>query len=151
MRTKIIADLTSNHLGDLEVLESMIHCLAECNVDLVKTQSWQANNLRHDFPDYRNAYEYYKKQELSDEAHFRIKELCAESGLEMLTTCFDLDRVDFLATLGLNAIKVASSDSTSYNMIGKLLKHFETVIISTGGTSNTELDKTIEYCGSHIN
>ena len=145
-RTKIIADLTSNHMGDIHVLESMIKCLADQDVDIVKTQSWQADKLRNDISDYQQNYKYYKKHELSDKDHVKVKEMCEEYGIEMIATCFDLDRVDFLSTLGLKTIKVASSDTASYTLIKRLLDRFERLIISIGATTKKELDKTMETC-----
>jgi sialic acid synthase SpsE len=146
MRTKIIADLTSNHMGNIHIIESMIKCLADQGVDIVKTQSWQADKLRKDISDYQQNYDYYKIHELSDEYHYRIKEMCEEYGIEMLTTCFDLDRIDFLSTLGLKTIKVASPDTASYTLIKRLLDKFERLIISIGATTKEELDKTMEIC-----
>lgn len=146
MKTKIIADLTSNHMGDMQVIEAMIRNLADHGVDVVKTQSWRADNLRKDFPDYDMNYRYYKQHELSDEDHFKIKEFCDHYGIQMLTTCFDVDRVDFLASLGLATIKVASSDMAGYRMIRRLLDRFEEVIISTGAATECELERTMEIC-----
>ena len=146
MKTKIIADLTSNHLGNFQVLEGMIECLAECNVNVVKTQSWRADKLRPDINNYNENYNYYTNHQLSDKDHIRIKELCDDAGLEMLVTCFDLERIDFLSTLGLESIKVASSDAASYRMIETLLDRFNQVIISTGATTDDELTKTMEIC-----
>jgi len=145
-RTKIIADLTSNHMGDIHVIESMIKCLAVQGVDIVKTQSWQADKLCKEVSDYQQNYKYYKKHELTEEDHIKIKEMCEEYGVEMLTTCFDLDRIEFLSTLGLKTIKVASPDTASYTLIKRLLDRFERLIISIGATTKEELEKTMEIC-----
>ena len=146
MRTRIIADLSSNHMGDMEVVEAMIRCLAEHGIDIVKTQSWQADKLRRDMSDYEINYKYYKSRELSDEDHITIKQMCDHYGIEMLTTCFDVDRVEFLASLGLRAVKVGSPDTGSHRMIAMLLDRFEHVIISTGVATEQELADTIHLC-----
>ena len=146
MRTKIIADLTSNHMGDLQVMEAMIRCLSDHKVDIVKTQSWLSKMLRKDIGDYQKNCEYYKNHELSDEDHLQIKGMCDKYGIEMLTTCFDLERVDFLKSLGLQTVKIASPDTASYKLIKILLNKFERLIISTGATTEEELKKTIAIC-----
>ena len=146
MKTKIIADLTSNHMGKKSIIEAMIKTLSENGVDIVKTQSWQAKSLKKDIVEYEKNYDYYLKHQLSDNDHWVIKEICDKHDIEMLTTCFDLERIEFLSSLGLKSIKVASSDSTSYKMIEGLLNNFENVIISTGGTEDDELNDLIKIC-----
>jgi N,N'-diacetyllegionaminate synthase len=145
MKTKIIADVSSNHMGDMAIAQSIIKEAAHAGVDIVKFQSWQADRLRHDFPDYENTYQRHKKTELSDDDHRTLIDICNQYGVEFLTTCFDSTRMDFLCSLGLKTIKVASPDSMSLGMIGRLIDKFEHVIISTGMTSDVELKKLVQY------
>lgn len=147
MTTKIIADLTSNHMGNMEVLKSMIQALATCNVDIVKVQSWRADKLVKGDSAKRN---YYKERELSDDDHWQIKEWCDDFAIEMLCTCFDLDRVDFLSKLGLRRVKVASPDLSSHTMIRKLMDNFEELIISTGSATMEEFILTIRICSEYV-
>ena len=133
-------------MGDIHIIEAMIRCLSEHGVDIVKTQSWQARKLSKHTPNYQLNYEYYKNHQLNEEKHYEIKKMCDRYGIEMLTTCFDLERVESLASLGLKIAKVASSDSASYKMIEMLLERFESLIISTGATTEEELEKTINLC-----
>ncbi len=141
---KIIAEFTSNHLGDMRIVRSMLEESKRIGVDVVKFQSWQAQQLRKDFPDYDATFARHSSAELSDEQHSEIIALCRETGVEFLTTCFDLNRVDFLASLGVSAIKVASPDATSWTLIEKLSAKFETLIISTGLISSAELDELLK-------
>jgi len=151
MRSKIIADITSNHMGDMRVIEAMVLCLADHGVDILKTQSWLANNLRKDIPDYQMNFDYYTKHQLSDKDHFKIKEMCDKHDIEMLATCFDLNRIDLLASLGLKIVKVASPDTANYKMIEKCLEKFDHLMISTGATTEAELEKTMDICkGSDV-
>ena len=145
MKTKIIADVSSNHMGDITVAESLIKEAAHAGVDIVKFQSWQADKLRTDFPEYESTFKRHKKTELSDDDHIRLIEICSKYGVEFLTTCFDSTRMDFLSSLGLKSIKVASPDSMSFGMIGRLMDKFEHVIISTGMTTDSELNKLVKY------
>ncbi len=133
-------------MGDMEIIEAMIKTLAQNGVDVVKTQSWQSKSLRKDIQDYETNYDYYLKHQLSDEDHWAVKEMCDQYGIEMLTTCFDLGRIEFLSSLGLKMIKVASSDSTSHKMIERLVNNFDTVVVSTGGTEEDELNDLIKLC-----
>ena len=49
---QIIADIGSNHSGDMALAEKMIRRAASCGVDIVKFQSWQADKLIHAYPDF---------------------------------------------------------------------------------------------------
>jgi sialic acid synthase SpsE len=142
-RCKIIAEFTSNHLGDERIVVAMLQEAKRVGVDMVKFQSWRAQHLRRDFPDYQATFTRHQSAELSDAQHVKIIEQCRSLGLEFLTTCFDLQRVDFLASLGLPAIKVASPDAQSWKLIGRLLEKFPTVIISTGLITHDELEMMV--------
>lgn len=142
-RCRVIAEFTSNHLGDDRIVTAMLTEAKRVGIDVVKFQSWQASQLRKDFSDYEATFARHKSAELSDEQHRRIIAQCRELGLEFLTTCFDLNRVDFLASLGVPAIKVASPDATSWALLDKLAAKFQTLFISTGLISNAELDELL--------
>jgi len=149
MRTKIIADIGSNHMGDMELARKMIKSAAEAGVGTVKFQSWQARKLRKDFPDYESHYRRHMKTELSDDNHRQLIQWCKEFKVEFLTTCFDLDRVEFLASLGLKTIKVASSDCTSFTLLKKLMEHFEHLIVSIGMSTDEEVKQMIHFLRNH--
>lgn len=137
-RTQIIFEVGANHNGDLGLAKAMIQAAAELGADYVKFQSWQAKNLRPGHPD----YERHKRAELPDEAHHVLLEECRQRGIGFLTTCFDVGRVDFLASLGLETIKVASPDVASRRMIRLLRERFKHLIISTGMAEAHEVAET---------
>ena len=144
-RTKIIAEIGANHMGDMRIAEAMVRTAASAGVDIVKFQSWRADKLQKNFPDYAAAFERHERTQISDEDHRALIRLCAECGVEFLTTCFDVERVDFLASLGLKRIKIASPDCESFKLIDKLINAFPHVIISTGMTTDEEVIRTVEH------
>jgi len=147
---KIVADLSSNHMGDMGLAKQMIQKAAAVGVDCIKVQSWQADKLSKNFPgNYKSTYERHKKTELSDEDHYELIDWCKINDIEFLTTCFDLNRVNFLSSLGLKSIKIASPDCASKKLIKKLMDHFETIIISTGMSTEEEIKDTIKLLGNH--
>lgn len=137
-RTKIIAEACANHLGEKKLQEEMIYAAREAGADYIKFQSWKAEtNTRGQTKD-------MKKYELSDDDHFRLSDLCKSEGIGFTTTIFDTNRLDFLKSLNLDFIKLASSDCASYNMINEVSKSFPHVMISTGMTYNSEIKKASE-------
>lgn len=139
MRTKIIAEAGSNHAGDIEIAKKMIKVASECGANYIKFQSWQAKNLRPGDPN----YERHKKAELKDEDHYILIDECKKHGIKFLTSCFDIKRVDFLAGLGLESIKVPSSEFSSLRMIKALKEKFKHLILSTGATTGEEIKETV--------
>jgi len=149
-KIQIIADLSSNHMGDIGLAKIMIQRAAQVGVDIVKVQSWKADQLSKDFKgDYNSTYERHKRTELTDEAHIELITWCEENRIGFLTTCFNLERIDFLASLGLKTIKVASPDCASRTLIRSLMDHFDTIIVSTGMTEASEIKKTIHLLNGH--
>lgn len=137
-RTQIIAEVGANHGGDVELAIKMIEAAALAGADWVKFQSWQAKNLKPGDPN----FDRHAKAELSDEAHHRLIRACEANQVRFLTTCFDIGRVEFLAGLGLNTIKVASPDLGSHAMIRKLRTCFDHLILSTGMSYDEEIQQT---------
>lgn len=134
-KTKVIAEVASNHGGDIQLAKQFIRVAAECGADYVKFQSWQGKNLRRD----DSQYDWFVRSELSDKAHLELMEECAVRGIQFLTTCFETERVGFLASLGLKEIKVGSADTASYGMLRELRKHFDHILVSTGMATEEEV------------
>ncbi len=149
LKTYVIADISSNHMGDINIARSMIELASQIGLDCVKFQSWTADSLRKDFNDYDSTYARHKKTQLSDDDHYVLLEHCKQNKIDFLTTCFDISRVDFLASLGLRTIKVASPDCGSVRLLEALMKKFKRLIISTGMTPEGEVKKAIEVTRGH--
>jgi N,N'-diacetyllegionaminate synthase len=139
MRTQIIAEVTSNHGGDLALAREFIRHAADAGADFVKFQSWRASTVRDGAADPQ--FEWFVKSELSDADHRTLIDECGQRGIGFLTTCFDIGRVEFLASLGLQAIKVGSPDLTSRRMLEALRAAFPRVIVSTGVGTDDEVEQ----------
>ena len=140
----IVADAATNHGGDIDVAKEMIRVAKECGVDYIKFQSWQTKTMDSKNP----AYERMKKKELNDDHHFELIEECKKNNINFLTTCFNHERVDFLSSLGLNTIKVASTDVGSYRMLTLLRNKFKHIILSTGMSYEDEVRKAVDILKS---
>lgn len=136
-------------MGDLALAKAMIDAAADAGCDTVKFQSWRPEKLSRDFPDYDAAFARHSRSQLSDQAHEELIAYCATRGVAFLTTCFDLDRVDFLASLGLQEVKVASPDCASTVMLQRLMARFPRLIVSTGMTDAADVRRTIDMTRGH--
>lgn len=142
MDAKIIAEVSSNHQGDISLAKEFVRIASKIGVNSVKFQSSRYEDLV-DKSDPQA--EWIKRTSLSDEDHFELVEECEKNKIGFLTTCFSMSRVDFLASLGLEEIKIASPDLLSFKMIERLSDRFEHLIISTGMHTRRQIRKAIDF------
>ena len=142
----LIAEIGSNHAGDISLAKEMIYAAWENGADYVKFQSWREEGIspgpwdnEESFFNFKSKRDFYKTTQLSDDQHYELIDYCKKQKIKFLTTCFDGSRVGFLSKLGLDCIKVASCDSTSKLMIEHLSRNFNKIIVSTGATTNEEI------------
>jgi sialic acid synthase SpsE len=140
LKAQIIAEVASNHGGDLTLAKEFVHAAAEGRANFVKFQSWQSSRMKPDDAQ----YDWFQRSELSDDAHLQLIDECRRRGIEFLTTCFDLPRVEYLASLGMPTIKVGSADTTSYRMLAALRSRFPHVILSTGMATDDEVRRAAD-------
>ena len=145
MKTKIIAEIASCHNGDIRMAKALVKAAAEAGVDVVKFQSWKASDVKDNDPD----KERYHELEFRDEWHTEIINYCNEWGVEFLTTVFDIKRIPFLKSLGLNSAKVASYDCKNQEFLKALKENFSKLYVSTGGSYPEEIERASEVLKGH--
>jgi N,N'-diacetyllegionaminate synthase len=164
MRT-IIAELCQNHNGDLSLMKEMVWAAAEAGATYAKVQSMLADDLtfRERFEDgrregdrqvaiqrpYQAEYDRLKPMDLSDKAHGLFVEECRKAGIMPLTTIFSRSRIPFVASLGMQAVKVASYDCGSFPMLRELRERFPYLIVSTGATLDEEIEAAAKVLAGH--
>ena len=107
MRCQIIAELASNHGGDLNLLDEMIRAAADCGADWVKIQSYQTKHLSPSDPQYA----WLKQAELTDAEHDQVQRICALCGVQALTTVFHPDDLDRINRLGMWRYKIGGGEA----------------------------------------
>ncbi len=139
---KIIAEVSSNHGGSIEIAKEFIKVAAKIGVDYIKFQTYRYIDLvKKEDPQ----AEWVKKTELPKEVYSQLTEECKKSNVKFLTTCFSIKYVDFLSAQSLEEIKVASPDLLNFKMIEALSGNFKHLIISTGMHTIKEIEKAIEF------
>lgn len=150
----IIAEAGVNHNGSMELAKRMIDAAADAGVDYVKFQTFKAANLvtkeaKQAEYQQRNAqddsqYAMLKKLELSQEQHYELIDYCKQRGVRFLSTAFDFESVDFLHSLNLGVWKIPSGEITNYPYLKKIAQYGEPVILSTGMSTNEDIDAAIK-------
>lgn len=155
---KVITEFCQNHLGKWDVLKEMIWKAAEVGADYAKVQSMLAEELtfRERFEEgkiinnkvevikrpYKPEYDRLKPMDLTKELFQKFVDECKSAGIEPLTTIFTRQRIPFISSLSMKAVKVASYDCGSFPLIRELKDQFKYLYISTGSTFDEEIEKT---------
>lgn len=140
----VIAEIGENHIGDMQRAKKMIFEAAKAGADIVKFQSYLASEVKEDDPE----KEWFSQVEISDKAHFELKEYAENYQTEFLSAPFSLNRAQFLCEmLGLNKIKIASSEMLNFPLLDYVNEHTDSVFLSTGMATLEEIKLSI----SHLN
>jgi N-acetylneuraminate synthase len=162
----IIAELGSNHNGDMDLAKKLIEKAKECGADCVKFQSWSKDTIfsRKTYEDnyfvaddYRNRSDHtlesiVDEYSISAEELLQMKSFADKIGIDCTSTPFSPAEVDFLVNeLDTPFIKTASMDLNNYPFLEYIAKKGKPIVLSTGLSELYEIDKairTIEEAGN---
>lgn len=163
----IIAELGSNHNGDMSLARQLILAAKEAGADCVKFQSWSKDSIfsRKTYEDnyfiaddYRNRTDFTLESivdaySISEDELLQMKKLADEIGIDCTSTPFSKKEVDFLVdVLKAPFIKIASMDLNNYPFLEYVARKGKPMVISTGLSELHEIDKairTIERAGNN--
>lgn len=154
-RTVVIAEAGVNHNGSLELAKQLVDVAADAGADYVKFQTFRAENLvsrqavladyqKHNMGERDSSQlAMLKRLELSQEDHYALIAYCREKGISFLSTAFDFDSIDFLASLQLGLWKIPSGEVTNYPYLKRIAGYGQPVILSTGMCHTEEIEVAI--------
>ena len=137
----ILAEIGLNHNRDVSLACRMIDDAIKSGADGVKFQTYITEHLMTvDNP----AYKIFKDLELSADDFRQIAQYCKSKNVPFISTPFCHETVELLAELDVPAFKVASSDITYLELIGRIAEYCKPVILSTGMSDFREIDNAVE-------
>ena len=154
----IIAELSANHGGDIEIAKETIRAAKRTGADAIKMQTYlpstmTLNSKKEDFVlsggtiwDGQNLYELYKEASLPWEWHRELFAVAKEEGLVCFSTPFDFSAVDFLETLDCPIYKIASFEITDIPLIQYVAKKGKPMILSTGIATYDDIKLALDTC-----
>ena len=164
MKTKLIAEISANHLGDLNMAKKLIHAAQESGATHVKLQTYKADTMtlnlnstdfsiskEHKLWGGRSLYGLYEEAHTPWEWHEELFELAEELGIEIFSSPFDKTAVDFLENLDISMYKIASMESGDIPLIKYVAKTQKPIIASTGSSTLEEIDELVEAVHSEGN
>lgn len=156
--TYIIAEMSANHMQDLNRAKRIIREAKVAGADAVKIQTYRPDTITVDCYgeeflctpgspwEGRNLYELYKTAYTPWEWHEELFEEAKKVGIPMFSTPFDLTAVDFLHKFDMPAIKIASYEINDIPLIKKCAKEMKPMILSTGLATLQDIDLAIKTC-----
>jgi pseudaminic acid synthase len=154
----IIAELSANHGGQLEIAKETIRAAKRAGADAIKIQTYTADtitlNVKND--DFRikqgthwdgqYLYDLYMDASLSWEWHKPLFDIAREEDLLCFSSPFDKTAVDFLETLNVPIYKIASFEITDIPLIEYIASKRKPIIISTGIAGLEDIELALETC-----
>ncbi|MEJ5338866.1 MAG: pseudaminic acid synthase [Aquificaceae bacterium] len=154
----VVAELSANHLQNLDLALKTIEAIKESGADAVKLQTYTPDtitlNIRNEhfmiregtLWDGQYLYDLYKKAYTPWEWHQKLFEFARSLGLICFSSPFDRTAVDFLEELGTPAYKVASFEITDIPLIEYIASKGKPVIISTGIATLSDIEEALQAC-----
>lgn len=154
----IIAELSANHQGDINVAIETIRAAKRTGADAVKLQTYTADTITLDVKnkhfkinqgtawDGRYLHDLYKEAYTPWEWHKQLFDVAKEEGLVCFSSPFDFTAVDFLETLETPIYKIASFEITDIPLIEYVAKKGKPIIISTGIATIEDIELAINTC-----
>jgi len=148
-----VLELANNHLGRVERGLRIISAYAQVvrfnNVRAaIKLQMRDVDNFIHKDFRGRTDVRYIKKTldtQLSIEDHAKLVNAVRQASCIPMATPFDERSVDICCELGIQILKIASSDLNDWMLIEKIAKAKKPVIVSTGGSSLKDIDDLVRF------
>lgn len=154
----IIAELSANHGGQLEIAKETVRAAKRAGADAIKLQTYTADtitlNVKNDLFkikqgthwDGQYLYDLYTDASLSWDWHKPLFEVAKEENLICFSSPFDKTAVDFLETLNVPVYKIASFEITDIPLIEYVASKKKPIIISTGIAGLEDIELALETC-----
>jgi N-acetylneuraminate synthase len=149
MKTKIIADIGSNHDGKIERAFNLIEIAKHCGADYAKFQFYKADNLinekafenmkiGHQSSWKQSVYETFKLFETPYDWIPELANYCKKIKIEFLGTPYDLQAVELLDNY-VNSYKIGSGDLNYTDLLIAVAKKMKKIFLGTGASTWKEI------------
>ncbi len=155
MSVLIIAEAGVNHNGSLELAKKMALLAKEAGADVVKYQTAvpelvisqyapKAEYQKETTGEGESQLDMVRKLHFGFEEHRRLKEYCDEIGITYLSTPFDMDSIEFLASLDMPYWKIPSGEVTNLPYLERVGSLGKPIIMSTGMCEKEEIKAALD-------
>ncbi|MHA2390055.1 MAG: N-acetylneuraminate synthase family protein [Candidatus Hodarchaeales archaeon] len=152
----MVAELSINHLGMLNIAKIMIDEAISGGANLIKLKFKNVDKYYKDdakkwrnfnFKSYRNSLE------LSKEDFSELAEYCNDKGVQWFCTVHDEEGLEFIRKFDPPFYKVASMDADKHELVEKVIelcrKENKPLVISLGGKTDAFVSRIVERINSN--
>jgi N,N'-diacetyllegionaminate synthase len=155
-RPYVIAEIGSNHNGDMDLCRRLIDAAADAGADAVKFQSWSESSLiareeydrNLDYADKKKHFgslrEMVRAYQLTPEQHVQAQAWCRGRGVAFCSSAFSPEEVQLLIELDVPFIKVASMDVTYLPLLRAAAATQRPILLATGMATLGEVERAVE-------
>mgnify|MGYP001392982644 CR=1 FL=1 len=153
----IIAEMSGNHNQSFEQAISILDAAVRVGADAIKLQTYTADTLtlncssedfvikNDDSPwNDKSLYDLYEEAHTPWEWVEQIFDEAKKRNIECFSSVFDESSVGFLENIGVSAYKIASFENNHIPLIRKVAGTKKPLIISTGASSEIEIEEAVE-------
>ncbi|WP_231852684.1 pseudaminic acid synthase [Bordetella petrii] len=155
----VIAEVSANHNGRLDVALRLIDEAKKAGADAVKLQTYTADTITldadtEDFQirgglwDGKTLYQLYQEAHMPWEWHEPLFEHARKVGIPIFSSPFDRTAADLLDSLNAPAFKIASFEAVDLPLIRYVAGKGKPMIISTGMADDEEIQEAIDAARS---
>ena len=154
----IIAELSANHNGDLEIAIETARAAKRAGADAIKLQTYTADTITLDCDnedfiikggtlwDGKTLHSLYKEAFTPWEWHEELFRVAKQEGLVCFSSPFDVTAVDFLEQFDVPAYKIASFEITDIPLIEYTASKGKPMIMSTGIATYEDIQLAVGTC-----
>jgi pseudaminic acid synthase len=160
--TFVVAELSANHGGDIEIAKETIRAAKRAGADAIKLQTYTADTLtipsnKEDFKikgtlwEGKYLYDLYKEAYTPWEWHKELFDTAKAENIICFSSPFDKTAVDLLEALNCPAYKIASFEIMDIPLISYAASKGKPIILSTGVADEGDIALAIEACKKENN
>ena len=150
----VIAEAGINHNGSLEIAKKLIDQSKITGCDAIKFQSFlkktrisakvKSSNYAEQVNDEQeNLYQMFERLSLSFKEQEKIFNYARKKKVEIFSTPFDKESVDFLESQKVKLYKIASMDLVNLPLIEYVAKKNKPIILSTGMSTLSQIEDAV--------
>jgi N,N'-diacetyllegionaminate synthase len=152
----IVAEIGSNHNGDIGLCRRLVDAAVDAGAHAVKFQSWSDTSLiseeeyarNTEYADRKRHFgslrEMVKAYQFTPDQHRMAQAHCASRGIAFCSTPFSFAEVDLLDALDVPFLKIASMDVVHIPLLKHAARTGRPVVLSTGMATMAEIECAVD-------